>query len=90
MKRLVNEGKHGAARKNREGLVDKYGVGVDIKAGKSWPQYFRPKPDRLIANCSTYSKVENRSLCLSVMTIIILSVMHDLSIFIRVIDLAHQ
>ena len=34
--RLVNEGKHGAARKIIEGLVDKYGVGVDIKAGESW------------------------------------------------------
>eukprot|EP01048_Picozoa_sp_COSAG05_P004837 COSAG05_NODE_274_length_12437_cov_130.209353_13_plen_185_part_00 len=41
MKRLVNEGKHGAARKIREGLVDKYGVGVDVRAGESWPQYFK-------------------------------------------------
>ena len=41
MKRLVSQGKHGAARKIREGLVDKYGVGVNIKAGESWPQYFK-------------------------------------------------
>ena len=39
MKRLVNEGKHGAARKLREGLVDKYGVGVDVKAGEGWGKY---------------------------------------------------
>ena len=41
MRRLVNEGKTGAARKIRKGLVDKYGLGVDIKAGESWPRYFK-------------------------------------------------
>ena len=41
MKRLVKEGKHAAARKLREGLVDKYGVGVDVKAGEGWGQYLQ-------------------------------------------------
>ena len=41
MKRLVKEGKHAAARKLREGLVDKYGVGVDVKAGEGWGKYLQ-------------------------------------------------
>ena len=41
MRRLVNEGKTGAARKIRKGLVDKYGLGVDIKVGETWGQYFK-------------------------------------------------